>query len=402
MSHGADVLFDTASPRRRSVVLSYGMGVESTAILLRWLHEPATRDFALDDLIVLTAVVGHEFAATTDLVTEHVLPVLRRHRVRYVQVARAGRSDRDGVAVLDDSTTPMTVHRRGAHVLGDELAAAGTVPQVAHGRRLCSIRFKGWPLDTWLVRELAGAPYRHVLGFNADETSRIARDRNYSTITRSSEYPLLTWGWTRADAESYLLARTGHRWPKSCCTFCPFAGHGDALAAHLARWQAEPGTTLAAIRLDATATALNPNVPLFGTRTVRDALLANGHSDLLHAADRVLSADPWSVYDVRRILWPRRGDPMRKGPAWRAVRSLDHGSAADMAAAVRRHAAGHAVAARSEAGGVTRAVLRARAGCLPDVEHFIVAAPSGVDDKQRPGFDDAWRRLTGEAPTLFG
>lgn len=39
-----------------TVVMSYGMGVDSTAILLRWLTDPSSRDFALSDLIVITGV----------------------------------------------------------------------------------------------------------------------------------------------------------------------------------------------------------------------------------------------------------------------------------------------------------------------------------------------------------
>jgi hypothetical protein len=39
-------------------VLSYGMGADSTALLLRWIHEPATRPCALDQLLVITAMTG--------------------------------------------------------------------------------------------------------------------------------------------------------------------------------------------------------------------------------------------------------------------------------------------------------------------------------------------------------
>lgn len=42
------------------VVLSYGMGVESSAVALRWIDEPACRDFPLDDLVVVTAMTGNE------------------------------------------------------------------------------------------------------------------------------------------------------------------------------------------------------------------------------------------------------------------------------------------------------------------------------------------------------
>lgn len=40
------------------VVLSYGMGTDSTALLLRWLLEPATRPCDLSDILVITAQTG--------------------------------------------------------------------------------------------------------------------------------------------------------------------------------------------------------------------------------------------------------------------------------------------------------------------------------------------------------
>jgi transposase len=40
------------------------MGVDSTALLLRWLHDPDSRDFDLDQLIVITAMTGDEFPDT--------------------------------------------------------------------------------------------------------------------------------------------------------------------------------------------------------------------------------------------------------------------------------------------------------------------------------------------------
>ena len=81
-------------------ILNYGMGVESTAILLRWMLEPSSRDFELSELLVLTAQTGDEFEDTKELVETHILPLMRSHRVRFVEVARNGPSVRDGYALL--------------------------------------------------------------------------------------------------------------------------------------------------------------------------------------------------------------------------------------------------------------------------------------------------------------
>src|SRR5688572_10191624 len=113
------------------------MGVDSTALLLRWLHEPPSRGFGLPQLVCLTAQTGDEFDSTRELVEAHVLPLLRRFRVRYVQVARAGPLEEDGVAVLDDSRAPRRLCAAGAYRLSQELLSAGTVPQVASGSRRC-------------------------------------------------------------------------------------------------------------------------------------------------------------------------------------------------------------------------------------------------------------------------
>jgi hypothetical protein len=84
----------TDRPTSPRVVLRYGMGLESTAVLTRWLQEPDSRDFPLADLLVLTAMTGDELPDTGRLVDAYVLPRLRAHRVRFVQAAPAGVQDK--------------------------------------------------------------------------------------------------------------------------------------------------------------------------------------------------------------------------------------------------------------------------------------------------------------------
>ena len=45
-------------------LLSYGLGVESSAVLIRWLLEPWTCPSRLDEIIVLTAQTGDEYKDT--------------------------------------------------------------------------------------------------------------------------------------------------------------------------------------------------------------------------------------------------------------------------------------------------------------------------------------------------
>jgi hypothetical protein len=202
--------------------LSYGLGADSTAVLLRWLDEPATAPCELDDLIVVTAMTGDEWAITGRLVEQHVLPRLTARHVRYAQVARTGPVQAHGITVLDDSRAPARLHLAGAFRLSDELRAAGTIPQLA-GTRKCSAKAKGQVIDTYLARITAGAPFLHAMGYEAGETARARRDATFNTSARTGIYPLITWGWDRSTCDDYIYSQTGARWPKSACTYCVIA-----------------------------------------------------------------------------------------------------------------------------------------------------------------------------------
>ena len=127
------------------VVINLGMGVDSVATLTRWIYEPDTRNFDLGQLTVVTAMTGDEHADTAQAMTDHVLPVMRRHRLRYVQLSRGGQTAAAGVTVLSNTRRPDRMHMRGPWALSDELTTSGTLPPVA--RRACSQRAKGDVID---------------------------------------------------------------------------------------------------------------------------------------------------------------------------------------------------------------------------------------------------------------
>jgi hypothetical protein len=252
----------------------------------------------------------------------------------------------------------------------------GTIPQLSHRR--CSLRFKGWPLDQWLHRNLTGQPHEHVIGYTAEETPRAARDLVYATNTRSPRHPLIEWGWTRAACLARLHTEFGITWEKSACTFCPYAG-GKSLTATLTRMRRHPTEAATALLLEAPAIALNPNSRLFGAHSLRDRLLADGNTTAIRLADQQLHERAWSVYRVRRLHFPAAGDPSRKGTSWRSITVLHTGD----------HASAHA--------WLRQAALEARCGLdadgrlwhrraadpptYPAAEEFLVATTAGIEPK---------------------
>lgn len=363
------------------VVLSYGLGADSTAILLRWLEDPTSRDFDLADLTVVTAMTGDEFADTGRLVRDHVLPRLAEAGVRFVQVARAGALQADGYAVLSDSRSTDALYLEGVYKLSDELRAAGTVPQVASGKRLCSQKFKGWVLDSFLADDLGGRSFRHVMGFNAEETKRAERDDSYSTEVRNTEYPLIEWGWDRATLEAYIESVVGEPWAKSCCSFCPFAKDH-----HQGRYASNPEAAADAMMIELTSIALNPRSTLFKNRSVIDVTEANVPAAAEAFYGR-LDETEWAIYDVRRIMYG-------KGVAWRSVRTVEtSGSHVLLHRRIREIA--EVEGGTFAEGKVVRLVLSEREeGVYPSTERFLVIAPAGAEDKERPSFAKNWAKLT--------
>lgn len=183
-----------------------------------------------------------------------------------------------------------------------------------------SQHFKAWPLDTVIAELTQGRPYRHVMGYELEETRRATRDAKYNTALRTGEYPLRVWdgGWNRARAQAFLRGLFGiETWVKSACTYCPFALANDTSRKEaIARFIAEPDAGVLAMEF--VATALNP------TQRLLSLLQASpGAGDVLAAFEQRITTLPWAVYDVRRTLSPRVDG---KNNFARSVRILDIGT----------------------------------------------------------------------------
>ncbi|WP_328333491.1 hypothetical protein [Streptomyces sp. NBC_00455] len=306
-------------PGKRRTVLSYGLGADSTAIILKFLADPAAYGLEpdLSDLVVVHAVTGDEWSDSLSFVDRLVLPLLAARQVRTVQIARGGRRDADGVLVLDDTRAPQRIWEAGPWRLSDELRAAGTVPQMASGRRTCSIRFKGWALDAWAAFEFGTAAFRRVIGYHAGERSRAEKDTaiqekinaDAGRIVCEPYYPLIDAdGMDRAAVEAYVHARLGERIRKSYCAQCPFSVSCAAKDRHEERLRDHPETASAVLMLEYTSQALNEKVALYGERSLYQQLAEDMpvNDAVLTRFERDLERAPFALYEVRRLYLPGR------------------------------------------------------------------------------------------------
>ncbi|MFJ9416645.1 hypothetical protein ACIRPT_20985 [Streptomyces sp. NPDC101227] len=456
---------------KRPTVLSYGLGADSTAILLKFLAAPEAYGLEpdLSDLIVVHAVTGDEWAASLSYVDRLVLPLLAARRVRTVQIARGGRRDADGVLILDDTRTPGRIWPAGPWRLSDELRAAGTVPQMASGRRTCSIRFKGWALDAWAAFEFGTAPFRRVIGYHAGELGRAEKDSliqaninaEAGRVVCEPYYPLIaTDGMDRAAVEAYVHARLGERIRKSACTFCPFSGVCASREQHEEWLRESPEIASAALMMEYTSQALNEKVALYGERSLYQQLAEDKqNNEVLAQFELSLERAPFALYEVRRLYLPGRTKDCRtwhgkrcssprwwcrtkrsaacrrehwagyelasgeqvetapwcdgddegcrgeqaKGPAWRSVRTVWEGDRfdADMTL-LRLCREEEEVRLRSgHASHIQRAHYLDAGDGFPSAAAYLVAAPAGVESKQRDGFEAKWTQITGLAGTRW-
>lgn len=385
-------------PAHEPLVVNWGLGVDSSAYLARILTTPDACGVDLERLVVITMMTGDEWPDTIADAERFLLPLLRRRSVRYVQIARAGQSRKEGVDVLDDSHAPRRIVPQGRWTLWEELETNGTVPQQANGRRLCSLHAKAEPGDDWIAAEFGPVPFTQVIGFNADEQGRAERDEAASKNPwRIASFPLIEWGWGRQRCEDFLYDLFKIKWKKSYCTFCCFPVSLGALPAHLDRMRANPQIASRVLRLEYTSMCLNPNSRLFGRKSLLEQFTGAdpGDAAVLAAFENELGTGPWAMYQVRRILPVSGTDPAKRAPALRSVQRLGTGTHTRLGAIVRRRATEHQLRIEHDPYGSERVWLRERGPGYPAVEQLIVTAPHHVRDKEQDRFATQWAAHTG-------
>ncbi|WP_234374001.1 hypothetical protein [Streptomyces scabiei] len=406
--------------------LNFGLGVDSTALALAAINEPAAFGVAKDfsDFSIVTAMTGFEFPDTISDVEKHVLPLLREKGIRYTQVARAGHLESAGVQVLSDTTNPGKVFDRGQWTLMDELEANGTVPQYAGGHK-CAQKFKAFAIDDLQLRDAGGQTVGKLFGYNADERKRAVkankaqaeRNEKAGRQTFALDYPLLRLGWGRKDVQGYVKDRLGIDMSKSYCPVCPFSGVCSPQPDHLKRLRKYPDLAARVLRLEYLSMALNDNSSLYKDDTLFRRVTDDQNTDALGQFDARLDEEPWAVYRVQRVYTagrrpecktdhgdrcakPECRDKGIKGTVYRSVKTVRTGSRTETgtflttAATALNRPVEHSTDAHGAGIARVRTRVRPDSKTYGTVEDFYVTAPAGVQDKARPAFAEVWAAMT--------
>lgn len=197
---------DLSSP---PVVLSFGGGKNSTAVLSRYLREGRRLD------AVVFADTGEESRETLAVV---------RHAQMICEAA--------GVVFA-------VVRGHGEQRLVDWYQEQRSIPFIT--RRSCTDHFKIRPVRRWMTAN-GYRPVTVLVGIAWDEVHRV-RDSDVKWAT--NEYPLCEWKWNRDACDAEIATHwTGPPVPKSGCEGCPMMGRKgyhrlrQQRPAVFARWRA--------------------------------------------------------------------------------------------------------------------------------------------------------------------
>ena len=321
-------------------------------------------------------------------VTEYILPLMREHGIRYVQLARHGHLESAGITVLEDSSSPTQVYLHGDYRLSDELRTNGTVPQFG-GEHRCSLKFKAFVIETWLKQHQEG-PVRHAFGYNVAEPRRVGNTSPQQPVASSSA--LTARNRAGSEGRRAMTRRAGRAsfpwWTRPLQ--CPESRCGE-------RHRQHPEQVADAMLLELLSLALNPRGTLYPKKSLIQITLTSGDGKTASAFQALLHGSHWSVYRVRRIYHARMTDGVpdskKKGMADRSVerlRTFSKREEADRSFGLLAASLGLEL---ESSRGLHYAYRERRGNEYPAREEFYTVAPSYVQTKARYGiqrFDDQW------------
>lgn len=198
---------DVLDLRNPPVVLAYGIGVDSTAMLIELVAQGRRPD------LVLTADTGSEKPATYAYL-DVIRPWMAAHGIDF-RVCRY---------------VPQRFKHWPPYMsLLENVLTNATLPSISLGRHSCSLKWKIAPQDkfveTWqpaIDAWARGHKVIRLIGYDASpaDTRRHAHALTIPSDRFECRYPLREWGWTRDDCIARIEAEGLPVPPKSACFMC--------------------------------------------------------------------------------------------------------------------------------------------------------------------------------------
>lgn len=194
---------------RQPLIVAYGLGVDSTAVLVE-LWKRGIRPDA-----ILFADTGDEKQETYDY-----LPVINAWLISVgfpaVTVVRYQPQDFKNFPPY--------------HTLGENCLTNGTLPSLAFGFKSCSLKWKVVPQNAWMAKWplavdywKAGGKVLKIIGYDASpkDMKRYAHAKNMEDPKYQYWYPLVEWRMDRDACKAAIRSAALPVPPKSACKFCP-------------------------------------------------------------------------------------------------------------------------------------------------------------------------------------
>jgi hypothetical protein len=198
----------TAVPDKRLRIVSYGGGVQSTALLVL----AAQRRIDFDVFLFANVGDDSEDPATLDYLQRHARPYAAEHGIELVELHRLRRDGRT-------ETLYGRLTRPGSRSLPIPVRMSSGAP----GTRSCTVDFKLKVIGRWLKAHGASdtAPATVGIGISLDEIWRL-NNRKAEPYERPV-YPLIDHEPPLRRSDCQRIIAAGLPVPsKSACWFCPF------------------------------------------------------------------------------------------------------------------------------------------------------------------------------------
>lgn len=200
---------------KRPLVVSYGLGVDSTAMLVNMIRRTETGEDEYRPDLILFADVGAEKPETYAYL-DVMQAFLKSHGFPPVTVCRY---------------RPRDFKNYPAYAtLEENCLTNGTLPSLVFGFKSCSIKWKAQAMHGVIRHWMPAAQcwawgQRVIRAIGYDASGADIRRRNHAIKFDDPKYecwyPLQDWGWDRERCKAEIAAAGLPVPPKSSCFFCP-------------------------------------------------------------------------------------------------------------------------------------------------------------------------------------